>query len=187
MIREHWFFLTCLIFALLVTSVNGAVFASDTSILISIKYDNGKPTIGEQFARMISGKGTAGEFVKETSDTYSEEQLINIIAITKNENTYTKNIQTPPVSNIYVSSRTVRDTDVMQITNEPGYPVLEIYWGYDQDVFHPWNYYMRVNTAGDTKAVYSEFATKQVYTKPITAAKISELLNSGVIPAWGSL
>jgi hypothetical protein len=187
MIREYWLFLACLIFALLVVSVNGAVFAADNSISVIIKYDNGLPTVSEQFIRLISGKGLAGKVLNDAPEQDTEQSLINVIGITSGDETYYKNIQTPKISNIYVSSRTVRDTDIMQTTNEPGYPVLEIYWGYEQDVRVPWKYYMRVNNIGDTAAVYSVFATKRVFTKTISPSRTVEIINSGVIPDWSTL
>lgn len=183
MTRFNWLFPTCCIFALLVTGAQGAIFASDITTTVSIKYDNGVATVGEQFMRAVTGKGLAGE-----AEIEPPAVPINVITITDPQgNTYSKNIQTPLTSNIYVSARSKTDTDVMQTTTEPGHPVLEIYWGYEQGVDHPWRYYMRVNRAEDTQAVYSDFTTKVIWTRPITPARTAEIITSGTIPAWGAV
>lgn len=177
----------CLIVVIMVPYASAAVYASDSSFSVNIKYDNGVATASEQFMRVITGKPMAGEFEIETAPVNPEREMINVISVTKNGETKRHNIQTPKVSNIYVSSRTIQDTDVMQTTTEPGYPVLEIYWRYDQSPDQPWQYYMRVNNVGDTQAVYSDFATKVIWTKPITPARTADIINSGVIPEWGAV
>ena len=183
MIKEHWLFAACCIFALLVTGAQAAIFASGSSISVSIKYDNGIATASEQFMRVIMGKPMAG-----LAEIEAPADPINVITITDSEgNIYSKNIQTPPVSNIYVSSRTVTDTDVMQTTTEPGYPVLEIYWGYDQSPSSPWQYYMRVNNLEDTQAVYSDFTHHTIWTQPITPARTAQIIASGTVPEWGAV
>lgn len=188
MIKSHGFFGVCCIFALLFCSVTSAAVYSDNSgITVAIKYNNGLPTIQEEAFRAITGKSLHGQYEIEEAPVNPEKEMINVITITRGGVEEKKNIQTPVVSNVYVRQTITDDTDVMQTTNEPGYPVLEIYWGYDRSTNEPWRYYMRVNTASDTKAVYSDFRTKVVWTKPITAGQTSSIINGGVVPDWGTV
>jgi hypothetical protein len=183
MIKEHWLFLACMVFALLIGGVQAAIYSSDSAVSVSIRYDNGVPSLTESMMRVATGKTMDGGFEVE-----APADPINVITITDNQgNVYSKNIQTPTVSEIYVSSRTVTDTDVMQTTTDPGYPVLEIYWGYAQDPDHPWQYYMRVNNAEDTQAVYSDFAHHTIWTRPITPARTAQIIAGGTVPAWGAV
>ncbi len=164
----------------IVPYASAAVYASDNSFSVSIKYNNGVPSASEQFMRVVTGKPMAGQ-----AEIEAPADPINVITIIRDGKTRKHNLQTPTVSNVYVSSRTVQDTDVMQTTIELGYPVLEIYWGYDKSPDEPWRYYMRVNKATDTQAVFSDFRTKAIWTRPITPARTTEIINGGVIPGWG--
>ena len=188
MIKSHWFFAACCILALLFCSItSAAVYTDSGGISVSIKYNNGVPTVGEEAFRAIRGKSLHGAYQIEEAPVDPEKEMINVITITKGDIIETKNIQTPKVSNVYVRKTITDDTDVMQTTNEPGYPVLEIYWGYDKSGGEPWRYYMRVNNAMDTKAVYSDFRTKVVWTVPIRPDRTSEIISYGTIPEWGTV
>jgi hypothetical protein len=175
----------------LVSGVQAAVHTTDPSISVSIKYDNGALTVSEPFIQAIRGKSVQEEVVLEEpvsmDPAEQEKSLINVIAVTKGDAIYTKNIQTPPAAEVYVSSSSPADTNVMQTTTEPGYPVLEVFWGYDKSSKEPWRYYLRVNNLNDKYAVVSDFRTKQIWTQPITPAKVQGIINSGQIPAWGTI
>lgn len=187
MIRSHWFFVACCIFALLVTGASAAVYASDTTFGVKIKYNNGVPTIQEEVVRAMTGKTLHGQYEEEEAPVNPEQEMINVITVTKDGKEKKHNIQTPVISNVYVSQTITDDTNVMQTTTEPGFPVLEIYWGYDKSDLEPWRYYMRVNTLTDGYAVYSDFQTKSVWTRPINSGLVQSIIAGGTIPEWGTV
>ena len=190
MIKSYWFFAACCILALILTApASASVWSTDGAVTVSLKYNNGEPSPSESFMRMITGKPAAGEMVElAPPPPPTEQDLINVLTITDSRgDTYTKNIQTAPVSEVYVTSTTREDTNVMQTTNEPGYSVLEIYWGYDQSNEVPWVHYMRVNNVEGGYAVYSDFQTKGIWTKPISVTDVNAIINSGAIPDWESV
>jgi len=176
-----------LIIALLVSGASAAVYSTNNAVVVSLKYNNGDPAPAESFMRLITGKTLAGVMEFQAAPPDPERELINVITISTVTDTYSKNLQTAPASNIYVTATTREDTNVMQTTTEPGYPILEIYWGYDKSPMEPWRYYMRVNDLNDGYAVLGDFRTKVVWQKPVTAAQIQGIIGSGTIPAWESV
>jgi hypothetical protein len=190
--KGGWFLLLIGILALaFIPGVQAAVHSTDPSTLVNIKYDNGALAISDQFIQAVRGRSVQEELVLEEpvslDPAEQEKTLINVLAITKGDIIYTKNIQTPPTAEIYVSSASYEDTNVMQTTTEPGYPVLEVYWGYDKSSREPWRYYLRVNNLNDKYVVISDFKTKMVWTQPITSAKVQGIINGGQIPVWGAI
>jgi hypothetical protein len=72
----------------------------------------------------------------------------------------------------------------MQTSMQPGFSVLEIYWGYEQSNEVPWVHYMRINNLDDGYAILGDFGTKVVWTKPLTSTQATDIINSGTIPDW---
>lgn len=75
--------------------------------------------------------------------------------------------------------------NIMQISNNPKYPQLEIYYGYSQeDLEIPWYDYIRVEN-GFT--VHGNFITRQVWIISTNSTKLQEIIDSGTIPVWSDL
>lgn len=187
MMRQVPILAVCLIVAILVNGVSAAVYATDNSFTVSLKYNNGEPTVSETFMRVVTGKPMAGEMELLIPIPDPEKELINQIRIVKDGSVKTKNLQTAPVSNVYVSSPSEDVVDVSQTTTAPGYPVLELYWDYDKSPTEPWRYYLKVDNLNDGYATLSNFRTSVVWRKPMTAQRVQDIINSGTIPAWETM
>jgi hypothetical protein len=176
-----------IIITLFFVPAQAAVYPYDSSLSVSIRFDNGQPTIQESLVRIATGKTLAGEAHEiEPAPAGWERDEINRITVTKDGNTFEKTIQTPTTSNIYVRSSGEKNTDILQTSDGTQKPYIELYYGYEIDEFTPWRYYLRVNQPGDTYAVISDFQTKIVSRRPITQVQ-KDSLYAGNIPAWGAI
>ncbi len=87
-----------------------------------------------------------------------------------------------PGAQLFVSSDS---QNIMQITDVPGYPQLEIYYEYSQeDPNTPWKDYIRVE---NDFIVHGNFATRSVWITPINQTIVQGVIDSQTIPVLGEL
>jgi hypothetical protein len=107
----------------------------------------------------------------------------NIINGAKNDGL---TLQTYPSSTILVSDDFSGTVDIMQISKNSGYPLLEVYYGYRYSILVPWQYYFRVETIDKDYAyvILSDFNKKSVWTGLISRSTYDSILSSSQIPDW---
>jgi hypothetical protein len=86
-----------------------------------------------------------------------------------------------PLANVLVSDD---GNTIMQTTDGTNSPQLEIYYGYQQDDYHPWSQYYKVD--GDI-TTHADFTTRRVWTTPTDHATIDAIVANGEIPSWSDL
>lgn len=187
MLKSHWFFAACCLLSLLVCNVSAAVYPVDSTITVSLKYNNGDPAASDTFMRMVTGKPSAGKMDIEVAPPDPEKELTNVLTVTKGDKEYKKTLQTAPQSTVIVDSPAEDVVDVAQTSTMAGYPVLELYWDYDKSPNEPWRYYMRVDKVEGGYATMADFKSGIVWRKPMTREQVNAIINSGTIPDWESV
>ena len=75
--------------------------------------------------------------------------------------------------------------NIMQISENPEYPQIEVYYGYLPDnPSIPWTDYIRVENGF---IVHGNYLSRQVTVIPTNQTKVQEIINSGEIPDWSYL
>jgi hypothetical protein len=85
-----------------------------------------------------------------------------------------KTLEVHPVSDIIVSSNA---ESIMQISDNSSSPSLELYYGYQQSAYQPWQYYYKVEscTDGMCRVVRADFDTKQVWIEMILETELNAI------------
>lgn len=195
-----------LLITLIVCSAHAKVYSDSYFVSASLKYDNGVFVPQNDIVRAFFLQPSAGEMLYEhpaspeveifktveqlTTADAIEKDLVNVIILEQDDDTFRHNLQTSEISDVFLKTRTVHDFDVLQVSDttvDPTRPYIEIYWNYDVSPEQPWTHYLRINKPGDTEAILSDFKTKVIWKKGIDPEKIRLISETGVIPEWGSI
>lgn len=98
-------------------------------------------------------------------------------------------IQTYPASTILISDDFAGNTNIMQISKDPTYPLLEVYYGYDKSVLESWQHYFRIEEIDKNNAyvIYGDFDKKSVWIDSIPRSTYDTIISSGAIPDWKTI
>lgn len=110
------------------------------------------------------------------------EQAIALVSIEKgNGQSIQKTVQLRKNSKVRMS---VDGETVMQTSAEAGEPQVELYFGYQKDLLHPWQYYYRVE---GSRTVWADFNEHRVWIAATDYTKLNDIVASPDIPAWEEL
>jgi len=143
-----------------------------------------------QAAISLKTISTTGEISKTTVDEkYLKTDTIQTVQLQLSKlakSTETKTIQLYPSATILISSDFAGTTNVMQTSTKDGYPVMEVYYGYQKSLFEPWQYYFRLEKIDKDNAyvIYGDFNKKSVWLGSIQRSTYDTIISSGKIPVW---
>ena len=146
--------------------------------------DDAKTTIA---IKTINKYGTISQHeVKETDLSLVAAQTVLIELTKTGKLTQKKTMQIYPLPSIQISSDFSGTTNTMQRTATNGYPLLEVYYGYQKTTKIPWEYYFRVEKIDDNYAyiIFGNFYDKSVALNKISRASYDTILHDGKIPDW---
>lgn len=156
---------------LLVSSASAGIFTiEDAKAALSIK--------------IIGSTGVISKEVFEKdikTDTLQTVKLdLTKVAKTPEE----KIIQLYPEGKISISSDFAGTTNTMQVSNIVGYPLLEVYYGYQKSSLLPWEQYFRVEQVDADYAyvIFAEFKTKTIIRYKIPRATYDSIIAGGKAP-----
>jgi len=149
--------------------------------------DDAKTTIA---IKTINKYGTISQHeVKETDLSLVAAQTVLIELTKTGKLTQKKTMQIYPLPSIQISSDFSGTTNTMQRTATSGYPLLEVYYGYQKSTKVPWEYYFRVEKVDGDYAyiIFGNFYEKSVTLNKISIASYDAILSSGKIPDWNTI
>jgi hypothetical protein len=138
--------------------------------------------------RPISSFGSVGNVVAE-KDLRTETLQTLQLDLTKSTKTETKYVQMYPSSLFVISSDFAGSTSIMQTSTKDGYPLLEVYYGYQKSQFEPFRYYLRVVQVDGTNAyvVYGDFSTRSARIGTIPKSTYDAIIAGVKIPDWNTI
>jgi len=176
MIKKYWFI--GLIFILvLIGSVSAGIFSiEDALAAISIK------TISTN--GVVSKTAIVEKDLKIDTLQTVQLQLSKLSKISE-----TKTVQLYPEATVLLSTDFAGTSNIMQTSTKEGYPLLEVYYGYQKSRFEPWQYYFRIEKINKDNAyvIYADFSKKSVWLGVIPRSTYDAIISSGKIPAWESV
>jgi len=164
--------LSCLI----IGTVSAGIFnIDDAKVAISIK--------------TISDKGIVSKDAVLEKDLKIDALQTVKLELTKDLKTETKTVQMYPASSFLISSDFAGSTAIMQTSTKEGYPLLEVYYGYQKSLFEPWQYYFRIEKIDKNNAyvIYADFSKRSVWLGSIQRSTYDTIISSGKIPVWESV
>ena len=101
----------------------------------------------------------------------------------------TKTVQMYPESYFLILDDFAGTASIMQTSTKEGYPLIEVYYGYQKSRFEPWQYYFRIEQIDKDNAyvIYANFGKKLVWLNAIPRSTYDAIILSGKIPAWESV
>jgi hypothetical protein len=111
------------------------------------------------------------------------------LELTKDATVETKTLQMYPGSSFLISDDFSGSTNVMQTSTKEGYPLIEVYYGYQKSRFEPWQYYFRIEKIDKDNAyvIYGDFSKRSVWLGAIPRSAYDTMISSGKIPDWESV
>jgi hypothetical protein len=162
-----------LILALIGTASAGIFTIEDAQAAISIK--------------TVSSTGLVSKEPIGENDLKTDTlQTVKLELSKLSKTSESKTVQMYPSAAIIVSSDFVGSTNVMQTSTKEGYPLLEVYYGYQKSRFEPWQYYFRIETIDKDKAyvICGDFNKKSVWLGTIQRSTYDTIISGGKIPDW---
>ena len=174
--KLKYLFIWLVLVLLIVGSVSGAIFTiEDAQAAISIK--------------TISSTGISSKDAVLEKDLEIDILRTVKLELTKDAKMETKTIQMYPGASFLISSDFAGTTNIMQTSTKEGYPLLEVYYGYQKSRFEPWQYYFRIEKIDKDNAyvIYADFSKKSVWLGTIPRSIYETIMSSRKIPEWGMI
>jgi hypothetical protein len=175
--QYHLFGIFIVVLFLVVANASASIFSiDDVQAVISLK--------------TISSNGIISKDIVTEKDLKTDTiQTVQIQLSKLAKSTEIKTIQLYPYGVVLVSSDFAGTTNIMQTSTKEGYPLLEVYYGYQRDILESWDYYFRIEKVDKDNAyvIYADFSKKSVWLGAIPRSTYDTILSSGKIPEWESI
>jgi hypothetical protein len=148
---------------------------------------------GTTMFKSISESGVTSDNIIDISESSNDASMVSIdvggeVSSTMKGSQIQTTRLSPPIKTISVQLLPEAQVSVSEDGNtfmqfvDSSYG--EIYYGYQQDILHPWSQYYQVR---DGNIIHADFSTRKVWITPIDNTKIQGIIDSGEIPDWDDL
>jgi hypothetical protein len=175
--KLKYLFIGLVLVCIIVSSVSAGIFTiEDAKSAISVK------TVSS--TGMVSKEAVAEKDIKIDTLQTVKLELSSLGKVSES-----KTVQMYPNAAIFVSSDFAGTSNIMQTSTKEGYPLIEVYYGYQKSRFEPWQYYFRIEKVDENYAyvIYGDYKQRLVWLDTVPKKTFDDIIASGKIPEWKSI
>jgi len=139
--------------------------------------------------KIVSSTGITSKDPVLEKDLKTDSLQTIKLELSKDAKIEIKTVQMYPASSFLISSNFAGSTTIMQTSTKEGYPLIEVYYGYQKSQLEPWQYYFRIEKIDKDNAyvIYGDFNKKSVWLGSIPRSTYDTIISNGKEPAWGNM